>query len=120
MTTLMLRANRAPRTPTTKMARRSGARPQSANHAKTTRAAMDRLPPKRSTYDAGVQASSRTDPPLGRTPPRWGRRLAAGEVGAVAGAPAALYVLAWAIVIAAGSIGVGMFLTHVATHDAFG
>jgi len=38
----------------------------------------------------------------------------------VAGAPAALYVLAWAIVIAAGSIGVGMFLTHVATHDAFG
>jgi membrane-associated phospholipid phosphatase len=38
----------------------------------------------------------------------------------VTGVPAALYVLAWAVVIAAGSIGVGMLLTHVAAHDAFG
>ena len=74
----------------------------------------------RSAYDAGVQAPSRADPPLGRTPPRWGRRLADGAVGAVTGAPAALYVLAWGVVIAAGSIGVGMLLSHTATHDAFG
>jgi membrane-associated phospholipid phosphatase len=38
----------------------------------------------------------------------------------VAGAPAALYVLAWAIVIAAGAIGVGVLLNHVSAHDAFG
>jgi membrane-associated phospholipid phosphatase len=38
----------------------------------------------------------------------------------VAGAPAALYVLAWAIVITASAIGVGELLKHVAAHDAFG
>jgi membrane-associated phospholipid phosphatase len=38
----------------------------------------------------------------------------------VTGAAAALYILVWALVIGAGSIGVGMLLTHVAAHDAFG